>query len=34
MCDIPSLGALKKDTGEYVYPRIANKSDKYINKME
>jgi len=30
MCDIPPLGALKKDTGEYVYPRIANKSDKYI----
>jgi hypothetical protein len=30
MCDSPSLGALKKYTGEYIYPLIANKSDKYI----
>jgi len=30
MCSIPSLGALKKDTKEYVYPAAANKLDKYI----
>jgi hypothetical protein len=24
------LGAIKKQTGEYVYPKIANKIDKYI----
>jgi hypothetical protein len=30
MCDIPALGAIKNNTGEYVYPGIANKKDKYI----
>lgn len=30
MSDIISLGALNKITGEYVYPKIANKIDKYI----
>jgi uncharacterized protein YkuJ len=27
---IPPLGAINKNTGEYVYPKIANKLDKYI----
>ena len=25
-----SLGAINKLTGEYVYPKIANKKDEYI----
>ena len=25
-----SLGAINKLTGDYVYPKIANKKDKYI----
>ena len=24
------LGAINKNTGEYIYPKIANKNDKYI----
>ena len=30
MPQLLSLGAINKLTGEYVYPRIANKKDKYI----
>ena len=30
MACIPLLGAIKKSTGEYVYPAIVNKSDDYI----
>jgi hypothetical protein len=30
MSQLVSLGAINKLTGEYVYPRIANKKDKYI----
>lgn len=30
MTHILSLGAIKKLTGEYVYPKIANKQDEYI----
>ena len=25
-----SLGAVNKHTGEYVYPKIANRKDKYV----
>ena len=25
-----ALGAINKITGEYIYPKIANKNDKYI----
>ena len=25
-----SLGAINKFTGEYIYPKIANKNDEYI----
>jgi hypothetical protein len=27
---LSSLGAINKTTGEYVYPKIANKKDKYV----
>ena len=30
MSQLLSLGAIKKQTGEYVYPKIANKKDEYI----
>jgi uncharacterized protein YkuJ len=30
MSQLLSLGAINKITGEYVYPKIANKKDKYI----
>ena len=30
MTQLLSLGAIKKVTGEYVYPKISNKKDKYI----
>jgi len=30
MTHILSLGAINKQTGEYVYPKIANKKDEYI----
>ena len=30
MTHILSLGAINKLTGEYVYPKIANKKDEYI----
>lgn len=30
MSRVLSLGALNKLTGEYVYPKIANKKDEYI----
>jgi ssDNA-binding Zn-finger/Zn-ribbon topoisomerase 1 len=30
MTHILSLGAVNKQTGEYVYPKIANKKDEYI----
>lgn len=30
LSQIPPLGAINKKTGEYVYPRIANKKDTYI----
>jgi hypothetical protein len=30
MCSIITLGAINKETNEYVYPAIANKIDKYI----
>lgn len=30
MSHIYSLGAINKQTGEYVYPKIANKHDEYI----
>jgi hypothetical protein len=30
MCSIPPLGAINKNTNEYIYPAIANKLDKYI----
>jgi hypothetical protein len=30
MSNILSLGAINKITGEYVYPKIANKTDEYI----
>lgn len=30
MTHIHSLGAINKNTGEYVYPKIANKKDHYI----
>lgn len=30
MSTIPSLGAIKKYTGEYVYAAVANKIDKYV----
>jgi hypothetical protein len=30
MSNILSLGAINKLTGEYVYPKIANKKDEYI----
>jgi hypothetical protein len=29
MNTVHSLGAINKDTGEYVYPKIANKKDEY-----
>ena len=30
MSQLLSLGAINKQTGEYVYPKIANKKDEYI----
>ena len=30
MTHILSLGAINKQTGEYVYPKIANKKDEYV----
>ena len=30
MAHVLSLGAINKHTGEYVYPKIANKKDEYI----
>jgi hypothetical protein len=30
MSQLLSLGAINKLTGEYVYPKIANKKDEYI----
>ena len=30
MAHVLSLGAINKHTGEYVYPKIANKNDEYI----
>ena len=30
MSQLLSLGAINKFTGEYVYPKIANKKDEYI----
>jgi hypothetical protein len=30
MTHIISFGAINKQTGEYVYPKIANKKDKYV----
>ena len=30
MSKLISLGAIKKSTGEYVYPRIADKKDTHI----
>ena len=30
MSQLLSLGAINKNTGEYIYPKIANKKDKYI----
>jgi len=30
MSHILSLGAINKNTGEYIYPKIANKNDEYI----
>ena len=30
MSQLLSLGAIKKNTGEYVYPKIANKHDQHI----
>jgi hypothetical protein len=30
MAQLLSLGAINKNTGEYVYPKIANKKDEYI----
>ena len=30
MTQLLSLGAINKFTGEYVYPKIANKKDEYI----
>lgn len=30
MTEVLSLGAINKNTGEYVYPKIANKKDKYF----
>jgi hypothetical protein len=30
MSQLLSLGAINKNTGEYVYPKIANKKDEYI----
>ena len=30
MTHLLSLGAINKQTGEYIYPKIANKKDEYI----
>ena len=30
MSQLLSLGAINKLSGEYVYPKIANKKDEYI----
>ncbi len=30
MTQLLSLGAINKNTGEYIYPKIANKKDEYI----
>jgi hypothetical protein len=30
MCSVPPLGAFIKDTTKYVYPAVANKSEKYV----
>lgn len=30
MSQLLYLGAIKKHTGEYIYPKIANKNDEYV----
>jgi predicted RNA-binding Zn-ribbon protein involved in translation (DUF1610 family) len=30
MCSVPPLGAFIKNTTKYVYPAVANKSEKYV----
>ena len=30
MSQLLSLGAIHKATGEYIYPKIANKKEEYI----